>query len=56
MQKEDEVLNYLPVVVVSNLDFVLARPHNNVLDELFDSVVKVSGDEKFIAFKGLKSG
>ena len=56
MQKDDEELKYLPIVVVSNLDFFLARPHNNVLDELFDSVVKVSGDEKFIAFEDLKSG
>ena len=56
MQKEDEVLNYLPIVVVCNLDFFLARSHDNVLDELFDSVVKVSSDEKFIAFEELKSG
>ena len=53
MQTEAEVLNYLPVVVVSNLDFFLARTHDNVLDEFFDSVVKVSGDEKFIAFEQL---
>ena len=56
MMKNDEVLNYLPVVVVSNLDFLLARSHDNVLGELFDSVVKVSSDEKFIAFEELKSG
>ena len=53
MQKDDEVLNYLPVVVVSNLDFFFAMTHDNVLDKLFDSVVKVSSDEKFIAFEEL---
>ena len=51
MDGEDgEVLNYLPVVVVSNLDFFFAMTHDNILDELFDSVVKVPSDEKFIAF------
>ena len=49
-------MNFLPVVVVSNLDFFFARTHDNVLDEFFDSVVKVSSDEKFIAFEELKSG
>ena len=56
MQKDDEVLKYLPIVVIGNLDFFLARSHDNILDELFDSVVKVSSDEKFIAFEELKSG
>ena len=56
MMKNDDVLNYLPVVVVSNLDFLLAMSHDNVLGELFDSVVKVSSDYKFVAFEELKSG